>query len=163
MSLKSLSLPTLFMLWKTFSAAPHIHINYIPQPFLANCDSSSTKVMIIPLNSGNVPVTSNGDSTKTSTKTLNHSTQPPPSLAKYLGTIAGNWIVMTSPSNGEWLSKHWTEKENNSLTYLTMILTLLNQLIPEADLGCKSSVIQIRYTLVWQGPSPIMLLLESTN
>jgi len=57
--------------------------------------------MIIPLNSGNVPVTSNGDSTKTSTKTLNHSTQPPPSLAKYLGTIAGNWIAMTSPSNGE--------------------------------------------------------------
>jgi len=57
--------------------------------------------MIIPLNSGNVPVTSNGDSTKTSTKIPNHSTQPPPSRAKYLGTIAGNWIAMISPSNGE--------------------------------------------------------------
>jgi len=57
--------------------------------------------MIIPLNSGNVPVASNGDSTKTSTKTLNHSTRPSPSLAKYLGTIAGNWIAMTLPSNGE--------------------------------------------------------------
>jgi len=57
--------------------------------------------MIIPLNSGNVPVASNGDSTKMSTKTLNHSTQPSPSLAKYLGTIAGNWIATTLPSNGE--------------------------------------------------------------
>jgi len=74
MSLKSSSLPTPFMLRKIFSAAPHIHINYIPQPFLANCNGSSTKVMIIPLNSGNVPVASNGDSTKTSTKTPNHST-----------------------------------------------------------------------------------------
>jgi len=89
------------MLQRTFSAAPHIHINYIPQPFLANCDGSSTKVVIIPLNSGNVPVISNGDSTTTSTKTLNHSTQPLPSLAKFLGTITGNWIVMTSSSNGE--------------------------------------------------------------
>jgi len=89
------------MLRRTFSAAPHIYINYIPQLFLANCDGSSIKVVIIPLNSGNVPVVSNGDSTKTSIKTLNHSTQPLPSLAKFLGTIAGNWIATTSSSNGE--------------------------------------------------------------
>ena len=163
MFLKSLSSPTPSMLRRTFLAVPYIHTNYTPQQFLANCIGSSIKIMIIPLNSKNVPVASNRDSTKTSTKTLNHSTWPPPSLAKYLGTIVGNWIAMTSSSNGKWLSKHQIKKEDNFLTYLTMILTLSNQLILEVDLGCKSSVIPICYALTWQGPSPIMLLLESTD
>jgi len=70
---KSLSLLTPSMLQRTFLTAPRIHINCIPWPFLMNCDGSSTKAKIIPLNSGNVPVASNGGSTKTSTKTLNHS------------------------------------------------------------------------------------------
>jgi len=98
---KSSSLPTSSMLQKTFSTAPRIHINHIPQLFLANCNGSSTKAKIIPLNSGSVLVASNGGSTKTSTKTLNHLIQPPPSLAKHLGTIAENWIVMTLSSNEE--------------------------------------------------------------
>jgi len=34
-----------------------------------------------------------------STKTLNHSIRPPPSLAKYLGIIAGNQIATTLSSN----------------------------------------------------------------
>jgi len=55
-----------------------------------NYNGSSTKAKIIPLNSGSVPVASNEGFTKTSTKTLNHSIRPPPSLAKHLGTIAGN-------------------------------------------------------------------------
>jgi len=36
-----------------------------------------------------------------STKTLNHSIQPPSSLAKYLGIIAGNQIATTLSSNGK--------------------------------------------------------------
>ena len=151
------------MLWRTFSTAPCIHINHIPWPFLANCNSSSTKAKIIPLNSGSVPVTSNGGSTKTSTKTLNHSIWPPPSPANHPGTIAENWIVTTSSSNGEWLSKHWMEKENNSLTYWTMTLTLLNWLIPKVDLGCKSSVTPTHYVLILQEPLPITPLLENID
>jgi len=89
------------MLQRIFSTAPCIHINHILWPFLANYDGSSTKAKIIPLNSGSVPVVSNGGSTKTLTKTLNHSIQSPPSLAKHLGTIAGNWIATTSSSNEE--------------------------------------------------------------
>ena len=160
---KSPSLPTSFMLWRTFSTALHIHINHTPRPFSANCDNSSTKAKTIPLNSGNVPVASNGGSIKISTKTPNHSIWLPPSLAKHLGTIAENWIMTTSSSNGKWLSKHWMEKENNSLTYLMTTLTLLNQLIPKVDLGCKSSVTPILYVFGQQEPSPITHLLENTD
>ena len=128
------------ILQRTFSTALYIHINHIPQLFSANYDISSTKVKTIPLNSRSVQVISNRSSTKTQTKTLNHSIQLSSSLAKHLGTIA----------------------EKQTSTYSTMTLTLSSQCIPKVDLGCKFLVTPTLYALMLQEPLPIMHLLENT-
>ena len=87
------------------------------QRFFVNCKSSSTLTASIPLNSGNVQVVSNGDSTTTLIKTPNHSTQFPHSLTKFLGTSARKLTAILSSTSGKWCSKHPRGKANISLIF----------------------------------------------
>ena len=137
------------MLQKIFSIHHHIFFKFICYPSFTNSKSSLQFIRKIWLNSRNVLTNVTGCFIKQSTKKPNHLTQFLISLANHHGTSAGKKNTMIFSICGKWFSKPQIWKDNNSLTYETLITISLNPLISKAACGLNFLVILTLYVQKW--------------